>query len=96
MRRYCGDWTDVSRQPAIVRRPGMSRGLRWLGLAGSLILIGNFWVLRAYGDTLQSTHLFIVRGTVFYPVAFLNLIGGVALLAAVVWGWVRKDSGVGK
>ena len=57
-----------------------------MALVASLILIGNFWVLMAYGDTLQSTHLFIVRGTVFYPVAYLNLIVGVVLLVVVVWG----------
>jgi hypothetical protein len=54
--------------------------LRWAALIGSLILIANFWVLRAYGDTLQSTHLFIVRGTVFYPLSLLNLAAGIVLL----------------
>ena len=49
-------------------------------LAIGLVLIANFAVLMIYGDTLQSTHLFIVRGTVFYPVAFINLILGIATL----------------
>lgn len=45
-----------------------------------LVLIANFIVLMIYGDTLQSTHLFIVRSTVFYPVAFINLILGIIML----------------
>lgn len=45
-----------------------------------LVLIGNFAVLIIYGDTLQNTHLFIVRNTVFYPIAWLNLISGVLML----------------
>ncbi len=45
-----------------------------------LVLIANFAILIIYGDTLQSTHLFIVRGTVFYPVAFVNLILGILML----------------
>lgn len=45
-----------------------------------LVLIANFVVLMMYGDTLQSTHLFIVRGTVFYPIAFINLILGVSMI----------------
>ena len=58
----------------------MTKLLRWIvGVAG-LLLIGNFFVLMAYGDTLRSTHLFIVRSTVFYPIAFLNLVAGIILL----------------
>ena len=49
-------------------------------LVVGLILIANFAVLMIYGDTLQSTHLFIVRGTVFYPVAFVNLILGIIMI----------------
>jgi hypothetical protein len=64
--------------------------LRWLVVAGGLILIGNFIVLRIYGDTLRSTHLFIVRGTVFYPLAWLNLIAGILLVLLPVWDWVKK------
>ena len=45
-----------------------------------LVLIANFVVLMMYGDTLQSTHLFIVRGTVFYPIAFINLILGLSMI----------------
>ncbi len=52
----------------------------FLFLAVGLVLIANFAVLMIYGDTLQSTHLFIVRGTVFYPVAYLNLILGVLMI----------------
>jgi hypothetical protein len=64
--------------------------LRWLLEASGLILIGNFIVLRIYGDALRSTHLFIVRGTVFYPLAWLNLIVGIFLVLLPVWDWVRK------
>ncbi len=49
-------------------------------LVAGLVLIANFAILMIYGDTLQSTHLFIVRGTVFYPVAFVNLILGIIML----------------
>jgi preprotein translocase subunit SecG len=58
--------------------------LVWLRLVAALVLIGNFAILRIYGDTLQSTHLFIVRGTVFYPVAWLNLLVGVMLIATLI------------
>ena len=63
----------------------MRNTLRLLLLLISLVLIGNFIILRLYGDTLQSTHLFIVRGTVFYPVAGLNLVLGVLLVIALIW-----------
>ena len=63
----------------------MRNTLRLLLLFIALILIGNFIILRLYGDTLQSTHLFIVRGTVFYPVAGLNLVLGVLLVIALIW-----------
>ncbi|HAS04648.1 MAG TPA: hypothetical protein DCR71_02645 [Dehalococcoidia bacterium] len=52
----------------------------FLFLTVGLVLIANFVVLMMYGDTLQSTHLFIVRGTVFYPVAFVNLILGISMI----------------
>ena len=58
---------------------------RVLALICGIILIGNFVILMMYGDTLQSTHLFIVRGTVFYPVASLNLIAGVVMLWSTFW-----------
>ncbi len=58
--------------------------LRWLLWICGLVLIGNFVALMAYGDTLRSTHLFIVRGTVFYPVAYLNLILGLTLVALLI------------
>ena len=57
----------------------------YLLLVNGLILIGNFVVLRLYGDVLRSTHLFIVRGTVFYPFAWLNLILGIILISILVW-----------
>jgi len=44
-----------------------------------------FFLLRAYGDTLRSTHLFITRNTVFYPIAFINLIAGVLLLSWLIY-----------
>jgi len=64
--------------------------LRWLLGASGLILIGNFIVLRIYGDALRSTHLFIVRSTVFYPLAWLNLIVGILLILLPVWERVSK------
>ena len=68
----------------------MIRWLHWvLGVAG-LLLIGNFAVLMMYGDTLKSTHLFIVRGTVFYPLAYLNLISGIFLISLLVWRIINK------
>ncbi|MFH1032505.1 MAG: hypothetical protein V1767_08105 [Chloroflexota bacterium] len=63
---------------------------RWLLWICGLILIGNFAVLRIYGDTLQSTHLFIVRGTVFYPLSWLNLVAGIFLLLLLVWERASK------
>jgi len=68
----------------------MSRRFYWFLWLCGLILIGNFVVLRLYGDTLQSTHLFIVRGTVFYPLAWLNLIAGILLIAHLVWQSASK------
>ncbi|RJQ37096.1 MAG: hypothetical protein C4555_06960 [Dehalococcoidia bacterium] len=59
--------------------------LRWVPWVSGVILILNFFILRAYGDTLQSTHLFIVRGTVFYPLAWLNLILGVVLISLLIY-----------
>lgn len=49
-------------------------------LLAGLVFVANFVVLMMYGDTLQSTHLFIVRSTVFYPVAFVNLILGIIMI----------------
>ena len=60
-------------------------------LASSLVLIGNFIVLRMYGDTLRSSHLFIVRGTVFYPLAWLNLALGILLAGLFVWEWLSME-----
>ncbi len=68
----------------------MSKWLLWTSLIASLILIGNFAVLRLYGDTLQSTNLFIVRGTVFYPLSVLNLITGIILFIFSVYHLVKK------
>jgi hypothetical protein len=64
--------------------------MRWILWICGLVLIGNFVVLMKYGDTLQSTHLFIVRGTVFYPVAFLNLILGIVLITMLVLRIIRR------
>ena len=67
----------------------MGRVLQGLLLAVGLILIGNFVVLIAYGDALRSTHLFIVRSTVFYPIALLNFIVGIILISFLIWRWVK-------
>ena len=72
----------------------MSKTLRLLLFIIALVLIGNFVVLRLYGDTLQSTHLFIVRGTVFYPIAWLNVILGISLVIFLVWEWISKTRSV--
>jgi len=68
----------------------MRNTLRLLLLVIAFVLIGNFVILRLYGDTLQSTHLFIVRGTVFYPISFLNLILGILLITFLVWEWLSQ------
>ena len=68
----------------------MMNKLRWLLWICGLIFIGNFVILRIYGDAIQSTHLFIVRGTVFYPVAWLNLVLGVALIAILIVDRLKK------
>jgi hypothetical protein len=62
----------------------MRKTRRLLLLFIALVLIGNFIILRLYGDALQSTHLFIVRGTVFFPVAWLNLILGILLVISLI------------
>ena len=63
---------------------------RWILSVCALILIGDFVVLRLYGDTLRSTNLFIVRDTVFYPLSWLNLLGGIALSVFLIWGLVKN------
>ncbi len=63
---------------------------RWLLWLCGIVLIANFAILMIYGDTLRSTHLFIVRGTVFYPVAYLNLILGVVLIGLLIREAFRK------
>ena len=69
----------------------MGNKLRWLLGVSSIVFLGNFAVLLLYGDTLRSTHLFIVRGTVFYPVAYLNLVLGIIVFLVLVVGIVRKQ-----
>lgn len=63
---------------------------RWLLWLSSVVLIGNFVVLRIYGDALRSTNLFIVRGTVFYPLSWLNLGAGIFLLVLLIYELVSK------
>lgn len=62
----------------------MINRFRWFLWIICLILIGNFVVLMMYGDTLRSTNLFIVRSTVFYPFAWMNLVAGIVLLLLLV------------
>ncbi len=64
--------------------------LRWLFWICGITLIANFGTLMAYGYTLRSTHLFIVRSTVFYPVAWLNLLLGVFLVAILLRDLVAR------
>jgi hypothetical protein len=66
----------------------MRKTPRWLLAIVALVQIGNFVILQVYGDTLQSTHLFISRNTVFYPVAWLNLILGILLLIFLFSDWL--------
>jgi hypothetical protein len=68
----------------------MRNTLRFLLLLIALVLIGNFIILRLYGDTLQSTNLFIVRSTVFYPIAWLNLLLGVLLVSILIGEWLTR------
>lgn len=70
----------------------MIKLLYWTLWVISLVLIANFAVLMIYGDTLQSTHLFIVRGTVFYPLAYLNLIAGIFLMALLIWRAIQDKT----
>jgi hypothetical protein len=51
----------------------------------ALLLVSNFILLRIFGNALRSTYLFITRDTVFYPIAFVNLISGILLLAWLVY-----------
>lgn len=64
--------------------------LRWVPWVSGVFLIVNYFVLRMYGDTLQSTNLFIVRGTVFYPLAWLNLVFGVFLISLLIYERAAK------
>ena len=68
----------------------MNKNWRWLLWLAALVLLGNFVVLMLYGDTLRSTHLFIVRGTVFYPVAYLNLAVGLILVLRLILDLFKK------
>lgn len=70
----------------------MIKWLYWTLWVISLVLIANFAVLMIYGDTLQSTHLFIVRGTVFYPLAYLNLVAGIFLMALLIWRAIQDKT----
>jgi hypothetical protein len=62
----------------------------WLFWAIAIVLMGNFALMMLYGDTLRSTHLFIVRSTVFYPVALLNLALGLALIIFLIMEMFHK------
>ena len=68
----------------------MNKNWRWVLWLAALVLLGNFVVLMLYGDTLRSTHLFIVRGTVFYPVAYLNLTVGLILVVRLILDLFKK------
>ncbi len=68
----------------------MNKNWRWVLWLAALVLLGNFVILMLYGDTLRSTHLFIVRGTVFYPVAYLNLVVGLILVVRLILDLFKK------
>jgi hypothetical protein len=60
-----------------------------------LVLTGNFIILMAYGYAIRSTNLFITAHTVFYPVAWLNLILGILTLGTTIRNWSRQKKGAG-
>jgi hypothetical protein len=68
----------------------MKAWLSWLTLVGGLVLIGDFGVLMRYGYALRSTNLFIARGLVFYPLAWLNLLAGIVLLTVLTLSLLRR------
>jgi len=68
----------------------MNKNWRWVLWLAALVLLGNFVVLMLYGDTLRSTHLFIVRGTVFYPLAYLSLVVGLILVVRLILDLFKK------
>jgi hypothetical protein len=70
----------------------MNYRFQWVLWIIGLILVGNFVALMIYGDTLKSTHLFIVRGTVFYPLAYLNLVSGMGLITLLALGKIFKKN----
>ena len=57
---------------------------RWLVWLAGLVLILNFAVLMIYGMAIRSTYAFVASGTVFYPLADLNLILGVVSILLLV------------
>ena len=69
----------------------MKAWLRWITLVGALVLIGDFAVLMRYGYALRSTNLFIARGLVFYPLAWLNLLAGVTLVTVLAFSLFRRE-----
>ena len=68
----------------------MNGRIRWVMGVGGLLLLGNFYVLMKYGYAIRSTNLFIARGLVFYPLAWLNLLAGIAFLATLLLDRVRR------
>ena len=68
----------------------MTNRLTWLLVLCALLLIGDFYVLMTYGYALRSTNLFIARSTIFYPLAWLNLVAGILSLFLVVLVSVRR------
>ena len=58
-----------------------------------LFLVINYFVIRAYGDVIRSSHLFVASPAVFYPLSFVNLLLGILLIFALVresWASRRK------
>ena len=68
----------------------MTNKLTWLIVLCALLLVADFLVLMTYGYALRSTNLFIARSTVFYPLAWINLILGLAVLLALAVSRVRQ------
>lgn len=70
----------------------MRSGCSRFSLFCGVLLIGNFVAMNVYADAIKSTYAFIARGTVFYPLAWLDLFVGIALIVITVRNAGRRKS----
>ncbi len=49
-----------------------------------LFLILNSIAMRAYALAIRSTYAFVASGTVFYPLAWANLVLGISLITGLI------------